>query len=119
MGIEETLLDLERQFWQAAGDSDFYRRGFADDGVMAFHVGIMDKNAILQAMEGAGEWAEFTIDEPRIVEISPDVASLTYATRARPAGSEEYYAAAITSVYVRRGGGWLLVLHQQTPLESP
>ncbi len=119
MDLEETLLDLERQFWQAAGDPDFYRGGFADDGVMAFHVGIMNKAEILRSMDGAGEWAEFSIDEPRFVQIAPDAASLTYTTRARPAGSDEHYAAAITSVYARRGEGWLLVLHQQTPLESP
>jgi hypothetical protein len=117
MSIEETLLDLEGRFWEAAGDVDFYREHFADDGVMAFHVGVMSKSDVLDAMDGADEWESYTIDDPRFVQISDTVASVTYTTAAYAPGSDEPYEAAITSVYAHRDGRWLLVLHHQTPLE--
>jgi hypothetical protein len=116
MSIEDTVLDLEGRFWMAAGDPDFYRENFADDGVMAFHIGVMGKEDVVDAMSGAEEWESYTIDDPRFVQVSDDVAALTYTTAAFSPGSDEPYEAAITSVYAYRDGRWLLVLHQQTPL---
>jgi hypothetical protein len=115
--VEETLLELEARYWRAAGDVAFYRDNFADDGVMAFSIGVLDKDEILEAMDGAGEWESFTIDDRRFVQVADDVASLTYTTTATTPGASEPYVAAITSVYARREGRWLLVLHQQSPLQ--
>ena len=64
----------------------------------------------------ATEWESFTIEDPRYVEVGDDVAALVYATVARGPGADEEYRALITSVYVNRGGDWMLVLHQQTPV---
>lgn len=116
MSLSEQLIELEAQFWRAAGDPEFYRDRFADDGVMAFHVGIMTKTRIMQSISGADRWESFTIDDPHVVAISDNVASITYSTVANRVGSQEKYLAAITSVYADRGDGWKLVLHQQTPL---
>lgn len=116
MSTRDELIELETAFWRAAGDPDFYRERFADDGVMAFHVGVMTKDQVVAAMVGADEWAAFTMDDLRFVEIADDVASLTYTTQAEPLGSPLLYRAAVTSVYARRDGNWTLVLHQQTPL---
>jgi hypothetical protein len=85
--------------------------------VMAFHVGIMGKGDVLEAMGGAAEWESYTIEGRRFTRVGDDVAALTYTTSATAPGSEEPYEAAITSVYVRRDGRWLLILHQQTPLQ--
>ena len=115
MDLMETLLDLERRFWDAAGDVGHYEKHFADDGMMAFHVGILDKPTILDAMEGAVPWRSATIDEPRLVHVDHEVAALVYTTEAVAADNASYRAA-ITSVYAYRNGDWTLVLHQQTPL---
>ena len=117
--VREELIELETAFWRAAGDRDFYQERFADDGVMAFHVGIMSKNQVLEAMAGADEWESFTFDDVHFVPITDDVAALTYTTIAAPVGYPEVYRAAITSVYAKRNETWTLVLHQQTPLLSP
>jgi hypothetical protein len=76
----DRLLELEAEFWEAAGDPDFYRANFADDGLMASPVGVMTKPDFVAAMDGATKWESFTI------------------------------------VYINRGGDWMLVLHQQTPV---
>jgi hypothetical protein len=112
----DRLLELEAEFWEAAGDPDFYRANFADDGLMAFPVGIMTKPDVVAAMDAATEWESFTIEDPRYVEVGDDVAALVYSTAAREPGAGEEYRALITSVYVNRGGDWMLVLHQQTPV---
>jgi hypothetical protein len=114
----EEFIELEQRFWRAAGDPDFYRQRFADDGVMAFHIGLMGKPEVVEAMAGAAEWSTFTMDDLRFVEITDDVVSLTYTTVAVPADSHDEYRAAVTSVYVRRGGEWMLVIHQQSPLAN-
>ncbi len=85
----DDIIELERRFWEAAGDPEFYQESFADEGVMVFSGGILDK---------------------------PAVVSLTYTTEAYQAGSDEPYRAAVTSVYAHRGERWRLVHHQHTPL---
>jgi hypothetical protein len=112
----DRILELEAEFWEAAGDPDFYRANFADDGLMALPVGIMTKPEVVAVMDGAPEWERFSIEDPRYVEVGDDVAALVYATVASGPGADEEYRALITSVYVNRGGDWMLVLHQQTPV---
>jgi hypothetical protein len=115
MSARERLLHLESQFWEAAGDPEFYDAHFADDGLMAFTVGIIAKPEVLAATKAAPGWSSFTIDDPRYVEVGDDVAALVYATEAEDGRGEEYRAV-VTSVYVNRGGEWILVIHQQTPI---
>lgn len=114
--MKGVLIELERRFWDAAGDPDFYQTHLADDAVMAFHIGVMDKPAVVAAMEGAAEWGTHTMDEMRYVELGLDAAALVYTTEATPAAGGDAYRAAVTSVYRRDVGSWRLVLHQQSPL---
>jgi hypothetical protein len=114
MGRREDLVGFERDFWQAAGDPDFYREHFADDGRCVFGVGILDKEATVASMYGAGEWTDVTFDELSIVGVADDVQALTYEATGTGADGDTYRAN-VTSVYVRRGGEWQLILHQQTP----
>jgi hypothetical protein len=116
--VRDALIDLEKRFWRAAGDPGFYRDHFADDGMMAFPIGLMSKPEVVAATSGPDRWERFTIDDPRVIEIAPGVASLTYTTVARPMGADDEYRAAVSSVYALRGGRWSLVLHQQTPLTT-
>jgi hypothetical protein len=60
----DRLLELEAEFWEAAGDLDFYRANFAEDGLMAFTVGIMAKAEVLAAVAAADAWSSFTIEDP-------------------------------------------------------
>jgi hypothetical protein len=116
MTTEATLLELERSFWEAAGDRDAYARALATDALHVFPgVGVIDADAILQGAANAAPWESFTIEAPRVVQLGRDVAALIYTTEARR-GSEPLYCAAITSIYRRERNRWLLAVHQQTPL---
>jgi Domain of unknown function (DUF4440) len=113
---QDRLLELESAFWESAGDPGFYREYFADDGIMALSVGLMSKPQVVSAMKEASPWSTFTIDDLRFVEVGDDVTGLIYTTDATRDGPDGRYRAAVTSVYVNRGGDWRLILHQQTPL---
>lgn len=116
MSLREQLLDLETRFWEAAGDPGFYREAFADDGLMALPTGIMTKDDVVAAMDGAEEWAGFIIEDASIVEVGAGVAALVYTADASRASSPDRYRALVISVYAEREGAWALVLHQQTPV---
>ena len=113
---ETRILELESAFWDSAGDPRFYRENFADDGVMALPDGLMTKAQVISAMEEATPWSRFSIDDVRFVDVGDDVTALVYTADAPRDGRDDGYRAAISSVYVNRGGAWRLVLHQQTPL---
>jgi hypothetical protein len=112
--MERQLLELERQFWEASGDADFYRRRFADDGCCVFGFGTLDKDATIAAMESATPWTSFELEGVTFIELAPRSGALTYTASARR-GGDDLYRAAVSSVYARRAGQWRLVLHHQTP----
>jgi hypothetical protein len=116
MSLEEDLLALEERFWRAAGDGGFYREHFADDGLLVLPggVGVLPKEVAITAVDAAGPWTSFAIEDVRFVRLGDDSAALVY--RAQAARGDQPYAALITSVYARRDGAWQLALHQQTAI---
>jgi hypothetical protein len=116
--LRETLLALEEGFWRASGDRARYEADVAADAVHVFPGwGVTDLERVLAAVDTAEPWETFSIEEPRLVQLADDVAALAYRARGRRTGQNEYVAA-MTTVYRRRGDGWELVLHQQTPLPA-
>jgi hypothetical protein len=112
----DTIIDLERGFWQAAGDRQAYAANLADDAIHVLPgLGVVDRTTVLDAVAAADPWETFEIEDARIVAAADRAAALVYGARARRAGEPEYRAA-ITSLYRRDGVAWRLVLHQQTPL---
>ena len=115
MALTETLLELEAAFWRAAGSRERYEQNLAADAVHVFPGwGVTERDRAVSAAADAAPWDEFNIEDPRLVELSEDVAALVYTARA--VRGENPYVAAMRSVYRREAGTWRLVLHQQTPL---
>ena len=113
------LIELEEQGWRALsteGDAGkkFYASVLREDAVMLFPGGmrIAGRERIVQSL-GVQPWKSFRIENPEVVTLSPNVATLVYTARAQREGSEPYVAL-ISSTYVR-DDGWQLVIHQQTP----
>jgi uncharacterized protein DUF4440 len=112
----EDLIEAEKRLWNAAGDRDAYAAGITDDALHIFpEWGIVEREPVLGAIASARPWQSFTMDDLHVVELGPRSAALVYKTRAVRRGAEPYDAA-ITSVYVERGGAWRLAIHQQNPL---
>jgi hypothetical protein len=110
---------LETRGWDALSTSAeaaraFYEQMLDEDVVMILpgSITLDDRSAILDAMSGP-PWDDYALDDMQSLQPSPDVGIVLYGAVARRGGEE--YSALISSVYVRRGAGWRLVLHQQTP----
>lgn len=114
--LTEELLSLERGFWGASTDPDYYEEHVAEEAVMVFPygVGAMDKAQVLYTIRANEEgWDSYELDDVRVVPLSDDTAVITYrATAAR--GDSDPFEAFVSSTYVRANGDWLMTFHQQT-----
>lgn len=115
----QQLIDLEEQGWRALstqGDAakTFYADVLREDAVMLFPGGmrIVGRERILQSL-GSQPWESFRIEEPNVLPLTADAATLVYKVTAQRAGSKPYVAL-VSSTYVRERS-WQLVVHQQTP----
>lgn len=114
--MTEELLELERGFWNAAGDGKYYVEHMAPDGLCVLPVGVLDKEATVAAISQAAPWDEFEFSDVQVVDLGDDEAALCY--QAEASRGDDGYTALISTVYTRLGGKWKLSLHQQTPIES-
>lgn len=115
--LKQELLNLERDFW--LGGAEVYERSLAIESVMVFPhpVGVLDRNATIDAIANAARWKSVSIKASRFVTPSADVAVLVYEAEA-DRGEGVPYRAQCSSTYVKVGGMWKLALHQQTPVSS-
>jgi hypothetical protein len=118
MGPRESLLELERQLWNA--DEEFYRDTLSEDAVMVFPepTGVLDRSSVLESLGGADRWRRIEFEDERLVEVDDAVVQLVYRAVAERSGDGSEYTAFITTTYVRTNGSWRLVSHQQTPIEE-
>lgn len=110
------LQKLELAFWlEGGGNPAFWEEHFAEEGIVALPMGVMDKTETIAAMEAADGWESVEITDVRVARAG-DAAVMAYRATGRPRGSGSDYTAVITSVYRRRGDGWELLAHQQSPV---
>jgi Domain of unknown function (DUF4440) len=115
----QELIELEEQGWRALsteGDAakKFYASVLREDAVMLFPGGmrIVGRERILESMS-TQPWDACRIENPQVVPLSINTATLVYTATAQRKGSEPYVAL-VSSTYVR-AETWQLVVHQQTP----
>ena len=111
--------ELERAGWDAlveGGDAarSFYDGVLDDDVVMQLPGGLLltDRAVMLQTM-GDSPWSSYELADVAVRTPADDVALVTYGVVAQR--GDETYSALMSSLYVRRGDGWRLAFHQQTP----
>ena len=106
--VAELLVAQESKLWEAIGskDLDALETLLADDALWVSADGVQDKRAQL------AQWAETdsTGSAPADFRVIPLNKTSAIVTSVATAG-----AAYHTSVWVRRGGRWRVVLHQITP----
>jgi len=113
--VQEQLLDLDRRLW--SGGPDEYRAILDDDCLVAFGqtAGVSDREAVARTVETPQRWHDVELEPEGVVQPTAGVAILTYRASATR-GKDEHYRALVSSGYVKRGDGWKLMFHQQTPL---
>jgi hypothetical protein len=116
----DSLRDLERRFWLAAGDGDFYRRHVVEDGLMVFPApfGVMSKELVVAAVEESPRWIKLEMTDVQTLRLADSAAAIVYRADAIDATGSAY-SAFISSVYTRGADdAWTLALHQQTPINA-
>ena len=113
---EDEAFDLERRLW--LGGPDLYDDMLDQGCLMAFAgVGILDRTRILQTLRDMPRWSDVTMRERHFTRPDERLSVLGYKAEARRAG-EAPYTALCLSTYRRTPGGWRLLQHQQTALDS-
>ena len=115
--MRHTLLDLESQGVEALTSgraAAFYRDCMTENALMVVPGFVVDKAMFLQSIGSEPAWTSFKIEDPRVVELTPDSAVVLYRARGIRPGQKEYVAQ-MSSTYVKRGEVWKLAYHQQTP----
>ena len=108
--------ELERRGWAALSGPDgaaFYQDAMAEDGLMVFPGVVMDKATAIATIREVQPWSKFELSDVRTAT-DENAALVTYRATAQR-GDQPEYVAVMSSVYVRRAGRWLLLLHQQSP----
>ena len=116
--MTDRLLELERGFWSAGGDGDYYREHMATEGLCVLPVGVLDKDETVAAIGESEPWEDFELSDVRILDLGDDEAALCYRAEAVGNSRSSGYTALISSVYTRLRGEWKLSLHQHTPIED-
>jgi hypothetical protein len=109
--VHDELVAIEQELGTGRGDA--YRRHLAPDAVVVVPGMTLDRDACAAAMDASPGWDECAMTDPRTTRPTNDTALLTYRWISRR--GYQRYEARMSSLYVRRDGRWLLVLHQQTP----
>lgn len=107
---------MERLLWEALKrkDWDAFAGHLTDDHIKVWSLGVFDKAAAVAGVKNA-EFTGATLGDFREVKLSPDVTLVTYTVKGPreafgPDGERQ------SSIWVRRGGRWLAVFHQGTPI---
>jgi hypothetical protein len=110
----DELLTLERGFWTASRDPDYYKKHMADEGLAVFSMGVMDKSAAVASTSGSdgAAWTDIELKDARLLEITEGAVALVYRGSAERDGKP--YQANCATVYARRDRSWKMILHQQS-----
>lgn len=118
MEATHELVDLEEKGWHAlvsGRGAEFYDAFLADEAVMALPIGILDRDACVEAIAQAEPWASFELTDVRVIVLGQESVVVAYQAKAQREGQPEYNAV-MSTTYVRDDGEWLIAFHQQTPI---
>jgi Domain of unknown function (DUF4440) len=109
----EDLWKMERRFW--LDGPQFYESSMATDARMVFPspAGILAGDAIVEGLRQGPRWKSVAMDDKTATRSGETVVLAYKATGERNGAAP--YVALCASTYVREGGKWLLLAHQQTP----
>lgn len=125
---QQTLIDLEKKFWQALVDQD------SDSALdlLTEPALIVNSNGAFQfdhaeyrkmAEDGPMEVKSFELSDVNVLFPNESTAVLTYRARQevlkRGDNSRDVWEVNDTSTWVRTDGKWLCAMHTETPASSP
>lgn len=118
--LEEQIIAAEKRvIWEAVSKKqvDLLREFLADDYLDVSDVGVFNKSETLQLIPDLN-LRDYSLDKFKVIKAGRDTAIVTYEaiqnwTLKGQEGSSHVRA---SSVWVMRGGRWLIIFHQESTL---
>lgn len=116
----QQFIDLERGFWNAAGDPDggkYYQENLDDAGVLIlpFDGGVLDKSSVIPMISKSNPWQRYDFSNINVLPIGDNSIGLYYEVQA--SHGDDHFHAYVGSIYVSREDmSWKMLMHQQTSL---
>ena len=119
--IRSRIIATEKKLWEAWKNKDAkpFKANLSADSVMIGDSGVAGKNDAIKDLTSAPcEVKSYTLSDFKVTFLSAGTVLLTYkgATEGTCAGTA-IPTAWSSSVYVNRGGRWLVASHQETPVK--
>ena len=120
--IRSRLIATEKKLWEAWKNKDAkpFKANLSADSVMIGDSGTSGKNeSIKDLTEAPCEVKSYTLTDFKVTFFSSGTALLTYKGAAEgTCAGKPIPAAWSSSVYVNRGGRWMVASHQETPVAA-
>jgi hypothetical protein len=116
--ISSDAIEREKQVWDALKRKDYdgFAAMLADDQVEVEHDGVYDKAGTIKGVRQV-DFASASLSDFKVVKLDEDAALVTYLVKLTAQGSEPA-SERHTTIWANRGGKWLAVFHQGTPVRS-
>jgi hypothetical protein len=122
-GLENQLVKNEKRLATSEENNDgaFLKRALADDVIYVVYNGwVFTKDKILRDVRYI-DIHQYKMENFKVRQLDRGAALLTYdlIVQGNIAGHQLPHQLYAASVWVKKGSGWILVLHQETPAHHP
>jgi hypothetical protein len=118
--LEEKIVVLEKQVEEALKKKDWetFDSLLVEDCMVVGSDGFQRKPEMLQDLKANFSLSDFSMADVNVVAVNKDVALITYKAMGKGSykGEDWSVQAYVSSVWVKRGGKWLTILRQDTPI---
>jgi hypothetical protein len=117
--IQKSLIATEKKLWEAFKNKDAkpFKATLAADSIGVGESGIQSKADLLKEIASGGcDIKSFSLSDFKLTTLDGNAVVLTYkGVTEGTCGGTAIPTVWASTVYVRRGGKWLAVAHQETP----
>ena len=124
--LEATLVDTERQLWDAWKNKDAatFEKTLAPEAVTVGDKGLEDRTASIKDIAGGNcQVQSYTLSDTKVTQIDKDTALLTYRANQDAVCDGKKIPAAVyaSSLYEKHGDKWMPAFHQESvvPATTP
>ena len=114
--VQQQVVDLERKFWDEAGNKSFFEESMADEALAVMEpAGFIDKATAVEMNGKTKGWKDVTMKDVHVLQLSPDCVALAYHGSGKMKEDGKEYNGSICSVYIKRDGRWQMGVTSHQP----